>query len=373
MDPNLVNQNNPSNPVVPTPHVVVPSPSQGDNSQDNNSGNPKNHSRMIGVLLILIIAVAIPLTVFVSQQQQNIKQNAATAKVTPTPSSTLDSCGYPYSSSNAKTSIFFNESEVLRDYSPKVTGVFTGSDKIIAWYNDEHALTLGVTTSSFPVSSLPGVPGSVQNPQVGDPSAVDPSGRPIWPALFITDVTSNLTNKSGDWQNGGTAHKPTAVYGTWKAATITTSGTLPGTDPAINNWTLGSGSDTVPASLTNQGYGTEIVWDVASLTPSLIVGHSYRFQFMVHDGDQNKTGGDVGEACSLILATTPTVTPITSVSPSVTATPTPGVTSTPTPTLACMVPNKVLNVKITCPNCNNTSLTPTPTITPTPTDTGGNQ
>ncbi len=26
-------------------------------------------------------------------------------------------------------------------------------------------------------------------------------------------------------------------------------------------------------------------------------GHTYRLQFMVHDGDQNKTGGDVGQAC----------------------------------------------------------------------------
>jgi len=26
-------------------------------------------------------------------------------------------------------------------------------------------------------------------------------------------------------------------------------------------------------------------------------GHTYRFQFMGHDGDQNKSGGDVGEAC----------------------------------------------------------------------------
>ena len=29
-------------------------------------------------------------------------------------------------------------------------------------------------------------------------------------------------------------------------------------------------------------------------------GHTYRAQFMVHDGDQNKTGGDVGQGCVLI-------------------------------------------------------------------------
>jgi len=30
---------------------------------------------------------------------------------------------------------------------------------------------------------------------------------------------------------------------------------------------------------------------------TLIAGHSYRLEFMFHDGDQNKTGGDVGENC----------------------------------------------------------------------------
>jgi hypothetical protein len=30
---------------------------------------------------------------------------------------------------------------------------------------------------------------------------------------------------------------------------------------------------------------------------ALILNHVYRFQFMVHDGDQNKVGGDSGQAC----------------------------------------------------------------------------
>jgi hypothetical protein len=29
----------------------------------------------------------------------------------------------------------------------------------------------------------------------------------------------------------------------------------------------------------------------------LVAGHRYRAQFIVHDGDQNKDGGDVGQAC----------------------------------------------------------------------------
>ena len=29
-------------------------------------------------------------------------------------------------------------------------------------------------------------------------------------------------------------------------------------------------------------------------------GHLYRVQVMVHDGDQNQSGGDVGEACGIV-------------------------------------------------------------------------
>jgi hypothetical protein len=85
-------------------------------------------------------------------------------------------------------------------------------------------------------------------------------------------------------------------------------------DPAKNNWTLGSGSDAPPggdldmlnlqqqqltSSLKNEGYGAECVWDVSQL--GLIPGHTYRLQFMVHDGDQNKTGGDSGQACMNVV------------------------------------------------------------------------
>ena len=50
---------------------------------------------------------------------------------------------------------------------------------------------------------------------------------------------------------------------------------------------------------TNEGYGAEAKWSVDSLKAAGVLqsGHIYRFQFMVHDGDQNKVGGDVGEAC----------------------------------------------------------------------------
>ena len=78
-------------------------------------------------------------------------------------------------------------------------------------------------------------------------------------------------------------------------ATITVT---PDADPKAkgkNTWILGLGADPVPAGLSHEGYGAEVRWDVNKL--GLISGHQYRLYFMVHDGDQNKTGGDVGQAC----------------------------------------------------------------------------
>jgi hypothetical protein len=190
------------------------------------------------------------------------------------------------------------------------------------FYNDEHALTLGVhqvvvkNTGStmmmdYPVTPLAANPGSATDPQigtnalVGDQSGLDASLRPMWPALFITDISSDAMNRAGDWQMGGRPFAPNAIFGSWKGAIRTVDNTrnpatvtiTPDADPSKNNWTLGAGSDPVPAGLANEGYGAEVRWNV-TLTP----GHSYRLQVLVHDGDQNKAGGDSGEACVLFCA-----------------------------------------------------------------------
>ena len=226
------------------------------------------------------------------------------------------SLDYPYASSNPRTSIAFNESEVLRGYSPQIA---KRGDKIRVWYNDEHALALGIRqvivktrngtiTSNYTVTPLTTNPGGVVRPQVGtrsltgDQAGTDPSGRPIHPALFITDITNDPSNKADDWQFGGTAIAPHAVYGTWKAGVRTVDKTRTpelvtvnlDNDPAKNDWNLGAGGP-VPPGLKNQGYGAEVQWNVDEL--GLKTGHTYRFYFMVHDGDQNKTGGDAGHAC----------------------------------------------------------------------------
>ncbi len=226
----------------------------------------------------------------------------------------ITDCGYPFESSNPLTNVAFSESEVLRAIDPS-GGVPLASVRL--FYNDEHALTLGVrhvdvTTATgtsgkdYPVSALTTNPGQVHFPQTGtnevtgDYSGLDQSGRPMWPVLYVTDITNDPNARAGDWQQGGTPYNPNVVFGTWKAAVRTVDTTMtpvlveitPDADPAKNSWNLGGG-DPVPPSLTvNEGYGAEVRWDMI-----LVADHSYRIQVLVHDGDQNKEGGDSGEAC----------------------------------------------------------------------------
>jgi hypothetical protein len=225
-----------------------------------------------------------------------------------------NSSDYPFTSGNPLTSVAFNESDVLT-----AAALNTNNNTFEVWYTDEHALTLGVnqvtviaangtpTTTNYPVTALNGDPGYAANPAVGttatpgDQAGTDPSGRPLAPSLYITDITNDPTSRSGDWQYGGTAIPPSAVFGTWKSYAKTVDYTQGGlvtltgaTDPAKNGLNLGSGADTPPPGVANEGYTAEVRWNLSDL--GLLPGHNYRFYVMVHDGDQNKTGGDVGQA-----------------------------------------------------------------------------
>jgi len=224
----------------------------------------------------------------------------------------ITECGYPFASSNALTGILFNESTVLGAIVP--SGGYPLAS-IQLFYNDEHAMTLGVqevvingVSKSFPVSALTKSPDVVDAPEtgtnliIGQLAGVDPVGRPMWPALFITDITNDTKAVAGDWQWGGSPVNPTYVAGTWKGAirTVDANGAsiTPDVDPAKNNINYGNGHTAPSGAIAKpEAYGTEVRWDIR-LEP----GHNYRFQVMVHDGDQNKIGGDAGEACVTFCA-----------------------------------------------------------------------
>lgn len=234
---------------------------------------------------------------------------------------------YPFLSGNPATNVQFNESSVLAAYSPSGSVTATPGMTLSAWYSDEHALTLGIrqivvitaqgsTVTNYPVTALNVNPGYAFNPAVGatqitgDQAGVDTAtcpgvpyvcSRPMYPALFVTDITANPASTSGDWQSGGKPIPPHSVLGTWKAAVRTldlTGATATSTiavdaDPMPNRANLGGVP--APTGVGSEGYSAVLSWDINSL--GLLSGHTYRLQFMVHDGDQNKSGGDVGENC----------------------------------------------------------------------------
>lgn len=244
--------------------------------------------------------------------------------------STNCSIAYPFQSSNPATNIGFNESGVLVAFTPGGIVSIAPGNSIALWYGDEHAMVLGIrqvnivtangtSTSNYPVSAMSSNPGVQLSPQVGadvssggvdvsrcpgSTAAQDSCSRPLFPALFVSDTTSNSANMSGDWQSGGAPFAPTAIYGTWKAAirTVNMNQSPPSVsvtvdqDPAKNYWNLGMNVP-VPTNTSSaeSGFSAMVSWDVSTL--GLQSGHTYRIQFMVHDGDQNKAGGDVGENC----------------------------------------------------------------------------
>src|SRR5262249_5144361 len=83
----------------------------------------------------------------------------------------ITECGYPYASPNALTDILFNESTVLAAIVPSGGYPFAS---IQLFYNDEHAMTLGVhqtvingVSTDYPVSPLMMSPAIVNTPQTG--------------------------------------------------------------------------------------------------------------------------------------------------------------------------------------------------------------
>jgi uncharacterized repeat protein (TIGR01451 family) len=144
-------------------------------------------------------------------------------------------------------------------------------------------------------------------------SGTDLTGRGVAPQIYLTDITSNPNANGGDYEQGGTAANAgpppfaDALYGSWSPTN---------TDPVNeNHWDLGPKADSPPAidafgtptTSFDQGYGAEVVWNIAGLKAwdpggyaALQRGHTYRVQSIAHDTDQNQTtgGGDVGEVCT---------------------------------------------------------------------------
>jgi uncharacterized repeat protein (TIGR01451 family) len=230
-----------------------------------------------------------------------------------------DTCGYDPSAapSPAGGTVIFNENTVTRAIAFYGVGL---SGHVGAFTNDESGLYIG--SGGTPSSAVAGqVYGEAMPPTFG--AGNDAAGRPSAPSIFLTDITSNAAATGGDWENGGQVATTGAsgLYGSW-------SPTL-GTKPVNkNDWTLGPNADAIPATdafggattTYNEGYGSEVTWDVPGLTAydpttasfvAVQPGHTYRVQSITHDTDQNKGFGDVGEVCTTFSVPAPATGEIT--------------------------------------------------------------
>jgi len=242
------------------------------------------------------------------------------------------SFGYPDASNLPRSAQAFHESNMVRAVVPGRDGCPIPDTKLKVWYNDESALSLGIrrvvvyssptdsTVTDYNVTPSPATGACVTNPdfgataqsgpQSGNDTAVD-GGRPMWPVLYLTDISFNKDDRSGDWQSGSTVGIPAdQVCGVWTTGVRRVFTHLGNhvtvamdPSPAQNHWDLGAGSDVPPggfAAYTDEGYGAEISWDLNNLP--LVAGHRYRLYTMVHDGDQSAAdGGNAGHACTRVV------------------------------------------------------------------------
>lgn len=187
---------------------------------------------------------------------------------------------------DCKNNIPSDEPGIIWAYRTGKTKASTNQESVQIFYMDDRALPLGTSAMSKPNVD------HITNPSLG--VRKDQYKSPISPSLFITDITANPNDTSGDVQTGGLAQAPTDVYGSWKTET--------GTDPQTKNYpdigqnSLGAdefpGSN-IPSDNRDSDYASEIVWKLANLKTNkgeaLTGGKTYRVQAIVHSGADKPT------------------------------------------------------------------------------------
>ena len=227
--------------------------------------------------------------------------------------------GYPDDSHTPRSKVEFLFQQSLKAVAPECP---TQDSLLRLYYNSDNALVLGVRrvtvkTSSgsvntdYPVSAILTPPGCVRLPQVGatatsgEQAGTDKNERPLYPALFVTDITNDPSSRAGDWQQGGVGIPPHKVCGRWKAVVRTVDKTssppkisiASDSNPDKNDWNLGAGSDPLPRNdLPNLGYGAEVAWNIYRL--GLVPGHVYRLYFMIQKG---KSTPDGAQGCVTVM------------------------------------------------------------------------
>lgn len=262
----------------------------------------------------------------VATPQNGCASDSALVVVTVPPAAPYLVCrpAYPDQSHLPQSKGTLDNDSVVVSFDPKTGGALpcvVGDTLLRIFYTSDRVMLLGyrqvqvktssgTTTVNYPITSPATTPMRVNYPVVGD---TIPTGdfrygdwyeRPVFPALWITDISNDPKSRAGDWAykvaralpDTG-AIPPHKVCGLWKSAVRFYDKTLPSIraktisdmpDPPKNFWNLGPGSD-VPtegfAALPSKGYGAEAAWDLRRL--GLVTGHAYRLFFSMYEGGDN--------------------------------------------------------------------------------------
>lgn len=204
------------------------------------------------------------------------------------------------------------EPEMIWSYSINSSPASDNKIALKIFYTNKHALLLGSGTSVSPMNNHPA--DHVSSPNIGDTNIKDSNNFPIFPAIFLTDITTLPNDTSGDAKSGGEANAPDDIYGTWKKAGAN--------NPVENNLNLGPGADTWPpangpgSGAHDYNFTSEIIWKltkikaknpVTGLNEPLWPGHRYRGQIILHDGGNPS---DIGITCINFIAPSSLPAPI---------------------------------------------------------------
>jgi hypothetical protein len=182
---------------------------------------------------------------------------------------TLIDCGYGASP----------QQPMIWGYTVDSTPASANTVALKIFYTHTFALSLGTGGNISQMTTHP--TDHITNPNVGNTG----------PSLFLTDITTSLTDKSGDFESGGKANTPSDVYGTWK------SDGAP--NPAQNQTDLGAGADpwppaNGPSGGHNTNFSSEIIWKLSGVKATdpankqyvaLQSGHTYRGEVILQDGE----------------------------------------------------------------------------------------
>jgi hypothetical protein len=159
------------------------------------------------------------------------------------------------------------------------------------FFSGAEPVSIGTTAmTAKPVQHLTNPPANAGNR--------DPNGYPFSAAVFITDISANSADVSGDAKNGGLAQFPSDVFGAWQTEAAVKS-------DVPNGQYLGIDADYWPPANGPGGgarksvWTAELIWKTSALKTktgaSLTIGNTYRMQIIVHSGPKND---QIGMACA---------------------------------------------------------------------------